>query len=169
MNEFARYMNALSILILSGVLIGAFVIEYGYHENPCPLCFLQRLFMIGVASGELLNLKFGIRMRHYAISFFSAVLGAGVSIRQITVHICPGEPSFGSPIFGLSLYTWAFLVFVCSILGMSLLLFFYSPKENATPRKMGWFPVFAFGLIFLITLANIYASFSLCGFGPCTE
>lgn len=163
-------MNALSIFIISGVLIGAFVIEYGFHETPCPLCLLQRLSMIGVTTGALLNLKFGVHVRHYAISYFSAILGASISIRQITLHICPGEPPFGEAVFGLSLYTWAFLVFVCTILGISLLLFLYDPsKKSETPKKMEWYAVLAFGLIFCITLANIYTSLRICGFGPCPE
>lgn len=169
MTEFARYVNALVIYILSGVLLGAYYIEYLWHEDPCPLCFLQRLGMIGVAVGELLNVRFGIRVRHYALSFFSAILGISVSIRQITLHICPGFPKFGEPVFGLDLYTWAFIVFACVILGNSLLLCFYNPwKTPIVPKEMNWFFRISFILIFLITLGNIFSVLQVCGLGSCS-
>ena len=107
-------------------------------------------------------------MAHYALSYFSAVLGAAVSIRQILLHICPGSPKFGLPVFGLGLYTWAFIVFVCAILGVTLLLFFYKPKETTEqPKKVGKTCIAAFIVIGLITLGNLLATLSICGLGAC--
>lgn len=169
MNEFARYMNGVAILILCGVLFGGFFMQFYYHEEPCPLCLLQRLGMIGVGCGLFLNMRFGISTHGYAISYFNAVLGAAVSIRQIMLHICPGDQPFGLPVFGLSLYTWAFIVFVSVILGISLLLFLYKPEKlPIPPRKMRKFPFFAAVILILFTAANAITTLVICGFGPCT-
>jgi len=162
MNEFSREINALIVCILSGVLLSAMFVEFYYRQAPCPLCLIQRLGMIGIASGELLNLRFGIRMRHYALSYLSMVIGIGASIQHIILHICPGGKPVGFTVFGFSLYVWSFIVFVCAFLGMTLLLFCYKPKKKLEiPKKIGVFPLFAFILIALITFVNIFTTLAL--------
>ena len=51
-----------------------------------------------------------------------ASMGAAMSMRQILLHIVPGTGSFGNPIFGLHLYTWAFIAFALMIVGGAILL-----------------------------------------------
>lgn len=155
MNEFSREINALIVYILSGVLLASMFIEFYHNQKPCPLCLLQRLGMIGVASGELLNIRFGIRMHHYALSYLSVAVGIFVSIWHILLHICPGASKAAVTVFGHSLYFWAFNVFTSAFLGITFLLFFYRPqKKLEIPKKIGLFPIGAFVLITLITLAN---------------
>jgi len=156
------------VLILSGILLGAFGVQFIMHEEPCPLCMLQRLGMIGVASGALLNLWFGVRMSHYGLCLLSALMGGFVALRQISLHVCPGLPAFGLPVLGLSLYTWSFIVFVCVVLGIACLLFLYDPEETPKePVQQGFWSKFAFGLILFIALTNIATTFWQCGLGPC--
>jgi len=164
------FLNSLFPMVLAAVIMGAYYIQFSKHEEPCPLCMLQRLGMIGVAIGPLLNLRFGMSTSHYAISLFSAILGASVSLRQICLHICPGSPTFGEPTFGLSLYTWAFLVFVTSIFMIGVLLLLHKPaKEDLQPRKVGMLGMVAFGLIFLVAFVDIITTFQHCGFGTCPD
>lgn len=165
-----RDLNALMIVVLSGVLLGAFGVQLIWQEEPCPLCMLQRVGMIGVATGAMLNVWFGVRMSHYGICLLSSLFGGAVALRQISLHVCPGFPTFGLPVLGLSLYTWSFFVFVAIVLAVAVLLFFYDPKENDVnpPTHSAW-SKFACGLIFLIALANIVTTFLQCGFGPCTD
>ena len=155
MTEFARTVNTFVIYILCFILTGAFFYEYGYSEPPCPLCFLQRLMMIGVGMGFMLNIYHGIRVSHYDVSYFSAIIGAATSMRQILLHICPNQKAFGLPVFGLSLYSWAFLVFVCTIIGISVLLMFYRHQEDLeTNPKLNAFHKIAIG-------------YQVCGLGAC--
>lgn len=163
-----RNLNALLVVILSIVLLIAYGVQFIWHEVPCPLCMLQRLGMIGVASGALLNIWFGIRTSHYALALLSALLGGFVALRQISLHVCPGSAEFGFPVLGLSLYTWSFIVFVCSVLAIALMLFLYDPEDT---RKSilplnGWCK-FAIGFIFVIALVNIVTTYMQCGLGPC--
>jgi disulfide bond formation protein DsbB len=170
MVKWERDLNALIVIILSGILLGAFGVQFIMHEKPCPLCLLQRLGMIGVATGMLLNMWFGVRMSHYALALLSALMGGFVALRQISLHVCPGFPEFGLPVLGLSLYTWSFIVFVCVVLAVALLLFLYDPKESqeAPPPANSWSKL-AFGLIFFVAVANIVTTLMQCGLGPCAD
>ena len=84
---------------------------FGYqlitHEDPCPLCLLERLGMIGIGVGALMNLRFGLRVEHLGLSLLAAFAGRLVSLRQIALHVCPEFPTFGSPVLGFDLYVWA--------------------------------------------------------------
>jgi hypothetical protein len=72
--------------------------------------------------GLVMNLRFGENAKFYALSLLSAIFGASVAGRQILIHIVPGTPGYGEPLFGLHLYTWAFLGFVGMILYITFLL-----------------------------------------------
>lgn len=170
MKTLQQNLNALIILVIAGIISGAFWIQFVEHEQPCPLCLLQRLGMISVASGLMLNLWFGVRMSHYALSLLSALMGGFVALRQISLHVCPGFATFGLPVLGLSLYTWSFIVFVCCVLAISLLLFLYNPEQQkeAVPPLSPLSKLAIAALIF-VTATNIVTSFLQCGFGPCQE
>lgn len=159
-----RTLNALFILVLVGVLCSGYFVQFDFHEQPCPLCMLQRLSMIGVASGLLLNLRFGIRPAHYGISLLSALLGAAVAVRQISYHICPNFPAFEKPIFGLNLYTWGFIVFACSIFAIAVLQILNRYSEE---KPLSRFEKLAYLALFLVALANAITTYLECGLTPC--
>ena len=170
MPKLERDFNSLIIIILSGVLLGAFGVQLFLHEEPCPLCLLQRLGMIGVASSLLLNVWYGVRVSHYGLAILCSLAGGFVALRQISLHVCPGFPGFGLPVLGLSLYTWSFFVFVCCVLAIGLLLFLYKPNESEQePALLDFWGKTAFTLIFFVTVANIITTFMQCGLGVCQE
>jgi len=158
-----RILNTIWLYILSAILLGAYVYQDVENQDPCSLCVLQRLAMICVAIGPIMNLKYKILAKHYAISAFGCLFGSAVALRQICLHICPGSPTFGYPVFGLELYTWSFLVFACSLLGLAVLLFIY--KEEKEP--LNWFEKVAIALIALIAFSNMTTTFLECGLGAC--
>jgi disulfide bond formation protein DsbB len=168
MDALQKNLNALIIFIITGVLIGAYGVQIIEHEQPCPLCMLQRLGMMGVATSCLLNLQFGVRPSHYALGLLSCLMGGFVALRQISLHVCPGFPTFGLPVLGLSLYTWSFFIFVCSVLAIAFLLFLYNPKQPLEENKpLNLWCRTAFIAITLITAANIITTAWQCGWGPC--
>jgi len=162
-------LNALFIIILGCVLLGAFAYQAIKHEDPCPLCLLQRLGMLGICVGAMLNLKFGVNMTHYALMIFSATFGGTVSLRQIGLHVCPQFQTFGEPIFGFSLFAWALFVFASSILGIALLLAIFGinkDRHQSEPRSSILHKV-TFLFITLITVSEVITTFNLCGFSAC--
>ncbi|MBX7066992.1 MAG: disulfide bond formation protein B [Parachlamydiales bacterium] len=167
MEKFLRFANALFILVFVGMLASGYYEQIFHHEQPCPLCRLQRLAMFGISLGLFLNLRNGINHKHYGFSLFFALFGGTVSLRQMALHACPGFPVFGIPVWGLSLYTWAFLAFAISILAIAILLILH-PKEMPS-SSMNWFEWLAAICILILLCANAATSFYYCGYGPCQD
>lgn len=167
----ARTVNAAAITGICVVLLGAYGMQFILHEFPCPLCLLQRVGMMGVAFGAMLNLKFGPRAGHYGISLMSALFGASVSVRQILLHIVPGTGAYGSPILQLHLYTWAFIIFVITALIISILLMFDNQFENRAdaPIALRGYAKIIFMVMIVIASANIVTTFLECGIKPCPD
>ena len=92
-----------------------FAAQLALGELPCPLCLLQRIQFAMLAIGPILNLRFGPRPSHYALSLLAAVAGAAFAARQVLLHILPGDPGYGSALLGYHYYTWAFIGFAAAI------------------------------------------------------
>jgi disulfide bond formation protein DsbB len=166
-----KFLNSLCMLIVSSILIGALYFQFGLGEDPCPLCLLQRMGMMGILFGLSLNIFYGFKSEHFATVIISSLVGLVFSTRQVLLHICPEpgvEPGYGSPIFGMYLYSWGVLIFIASILASSIFLFFLPKNEDkiSTPILI---ERISFFLVVLIVLINIIATFFECQFGPCCE
>src|SRR5688572_25809605 len=136
MKPTAIALNTLALYALSALLIAAFAVQFARNELPCPLCLLQRAFFCALAIGPILNLRFGPRPSHYALSMLAALAGAAVSVRQILLHILPGDPGYGSATFGYHYYTWAFILFVLALVLLTLMLLLDGQfdRPDADPR-----------------------------------
>lgn len=163
-----RVLNVAFIYVLCAILIAAFAYQYLLKEDPCFLCYLQRMGMLCVASSLLLNLRFGVKMQHYGLAILAALMGRIVSLRQIGLHICPDFPHFGHPIFGLDLYIWSYIIFTSSIFAVAILLLIegFVNKEDNHPT-FGFWGKLAFGLIFVLAAMNAITTFIDCGLGSC--
>ena len=75
MPRLALVLNALGLYAIAGILLAAFVMQIVLQELPCPLCLLQRVAFVALAVGPILNLRFGPRPSHYALSLIAAVMG----------------------------------------------------------------------------------------------
>lgn len=172
----ARIFNALGIFGLSSVIIGAYTFQFVLGELPCPLCLLQRVGILLVMTGFVMNLKFGIKPAHYGMSIIGAIFGASVSMRQILLHIVPvpGQPTgYGTPIFGMHLYTWAFIVFTAAIFIIAILMMFGKQfdetPDNVSNSGLTGFALAAFYIVIALAAVNVITSFFECGLGPCPD
>jgi len=169
----ARNINAIAILGVCGILLGAYYTQFVQGELPCPLCLLQRVAMLGVALGAMMNLRFGIHPTHYGISILSAVFGACISARQILLHINTPGSGYGSPVFGMHLYSWALIVFIAAIVLIGLMLFSDTQYEDyddfKSTKAVSWFPTLVFFIVVIITAANVATTYLGCGFQQCPE
>src|ERR1700754_1055340 len=100
-------LNALSLYAVALVLAAAFAAQLLLHELPCPLCLLQRIQFTALAIGPILNVRYGPRPSHYALSLLAAAMGFAFSTRQVLLHILPGDAGYGTALFGYHYYTWA--------------------------------------------------------------
>lgn len=164
-----RVLNLLFIFVLCGVLFGSYFYQYLKSEEPCPLCLLQRLGMIGVILAILMNLRFGIKVQHYGLAILSALLGRIVSLRQISYHVCPEFPAFGEPVLGFDLYIWSFIIFTCSIFACAVLLIIYGfSQQKQPPPTWGAFERFVSIIVALLIAANVVTTYLECGFTACS-
>jgi disulfide bond formation protein DsbB len=168
---FAIALNALGLYALAAVLAAAFAAQLLLHELPCPLCLLQRLQFTLLAIGPILNVRFGPRPSHYALSLLAAVVGAAFSTRQILLHILPGDAGYGTALLGYHYYSLALIGFVIAIVLLALMLLFDRQFEAdaASPIASGAFATVAVWLVIGLTAANVASTLLECGFGACAE
>jgi disulfide bond formation protein DsbB len=165
-------INIFDLFGISLVLIAAFVFQVGLHELPCPLCLLQRLGLLGIAFGTLLNLRYGTRVIHYALSCLSAIFMGVVAARQIFLHIAPGDKGYGAAFLGYHMYTWSFIVAVAFILFTMLVLMIekqFKPVALKLPAVEKHIINIIIGLIVLLALVNLFSVFFECGLNECPE
>lgn len=180
----SRLINIAALLGLIGVLAGSLHLQFGAGEQPCPLCIVQRSGMVGLAVGPIMNLLWGMKARHYALSILAAVVGAAGSTRQILLHIAdPNDPGYGPEVFGWHLYTWALVTFIIAIVGCALLIMWQAPFEagdqgvlrDAGPMR----PIVTWLVVWLSLVVVIWVTIDLaviglsvipeCGLGECPD
>jgi len=162
------------ILGYCATLLGAFGVQLGLGEFPCPLCMVQRYAMILATLPAMWiviedlrgTLTRGRYVRSLGLSIIASVCGAVESTRQILLHIKPGDPGYGGAVLGMHLYTWALFTFVIVILycGIAMTVNRYAvPLAPTAP----WLRGVAWGVCWLfiaIIAANVVAIILLEGF-----
>jgi disulfide bond formation protein DsbB len=166
-----KYINATCIIILCSVLIGALYFQFVLGEDPCPLCLLQRMGMMGVIFALSLNIFFGFNPSHFAVVIIAAIIGGIFSIRQVLLHIAPvnGDTGYGTPVLGMHLYTWGAIIFLACILGSAVFLFFNNKYTSRGGIYILKFEKYTFYLATLIILVNVVATIFECQLGPCCD
>jgi disulfide bond formation protein DsbB len=169
---FAVTLNALSLYAVALVLAAAFAAQWLLHELPCPLCLLQRIQFTVLAIGPILNIRWGPRPSHYALSLLAAAAGAAFSTRQILLHIMPGDAGYGTALFGYHYYTLALIGFVAAIVLIAGVLLFDRQFAQDTEAPQVAPSAFATGAVWLVidlTALNVASTLLECGFGACAE
>jgi len=182
------FIQHVCVLGICAVLLGAFWVQFAQGEYPCPLCLLQRMAMILAAMGSIFIIThrhrphvsgFSVNGMGYGMSVLAALLGAIISGRQVLLHIEPGDPGYGSPMFGMHLYTWALVVFMCVVLVSGVMLIFGrdrqwhaaerfdSASDNPTAtfvRRLPSYTKVTFWIFGVIIFANVLSAFAEAGF-----
>lgn len=173
--EYARLINLVALLGLLLVLAGSLHLQFGVGEQPCPLCLVQRSGMIGLSIGPIMNLLWGIRARHYALSILAAFIGGMGSVRQILLHIEAGDPGYGPTYLGFHLYTWALITSVIGAMGCALLLMWETPlrmDDKGVLGHRGWLRGVSLFAIIWVTIDLVVIAVSVlpeCGLGMCPD
>ena len=165
-------INIFDLVGICLVLLAAFVFQVVLHELPCPLCLLQRLGLLGIAFGVLLNLRFGARTSHYALSCLSAIFMGIVAVRQMFLHIAPGDPGYGSAFLGYHMYTWCAIIAVAFVLFTMLVLMIekqFTTLAVKVPIVERHLAKIFIGLIVLLAIFNFATVLFECGLKECPE
>ncbi|WP_249689722.1 disulfide bond formation protein B [Stappia sp. WLB 29] len=163
-------LNALALLAVSAVLGVAFLDQFAKDELPCPLCLLQRAGFLLLAIGPVLNVARGPRPAHYGVTILAGLVGAGFAMRQVLLHIEPGDAGYGAPFLGLHFYTWAFVVFVAAVAACGLMLVLRAPGEEARPAvRLTGLSLVAVLLVLAMAALNTASTLVECGFDSCPD
>ena len=157
--------NLLALLAVNGSLSYAFFDQLYFGELPCPLCLLQHVAYVLIGIALILNIRFGAHGAHYGWGILGAVAGMAVSLRQILLHVMPGDTGFGNTFLELHFYTWAFVGFFCLIAAQAILMML--PSSGV--RNHGWFAKAMVIWFILLVLANVLSTLLECGIGPCAD
>lgn len=163
------------MLAYTVVMLSAFGVQFIKGEFPCPLCMLQRYGMILSTMAALfliMEARRGVLTpARYAqglgMGLLAVMTGATVSIRQIELHIMPGDPGYGEPVMRLHLYTWAFITFAIVMLYVAVMLLLMprgipqAPPVGSTARKVSTAIIWMF---IGVVAANVVAIIFLEGF-----
>ena len=171
MSRLYVFASAANAWVLIGLLVGAFADQLLTGEPPCPLCVMQRIGMMLAAIGPchvLIAARRGpLEARDIAIGagilVLGSMVGASVAIRQILLHILPGDPGFSTPILGLHLYTWAFIAFASNIVAAGLQL---SALAWYRADLQPWSPLASIttAVLAVVVVANILSVIAEAGF-----
>jgi disulfide bond formation protein DsbB len=165
----ARLLNVVGLWGLSAILTVAFVYQFMLGELPCPLCLLQRAAFVAAGIGIALNVSAQLRPSHYGVTIISASAGAVISGRQVLLHIVPESGAYGSALFGLHFYTWAFVAFSLIVVTAGFMLLLdrqFALGEGPKASHWARSAVFVFGGLALLNAASTFAE---CGLGMCPD
>ena len=175
MPDLFRQFNALGLLAVSAIMTYALYDQLIGKELPCPLCLIQRLGFSAVMLALMLNCLHGPKPIYYGFATISSVFGGAAALRQISLHVIPGTPAYGEPLWGIHFYTWAFICFVIMIIGFGIISSFSAQyKIELMPRYAGfkkqpWLIRLSCSIAALILLANTLLTFAECGPQVCPD
>ena len=164
-------LNLLAVAGIISIVIAAFFVQFILNELPCPLCLLQRLGLLSIAFGFLLNIRYGIHPLNYSLSLLSSIVTAFIAMRQIALHINDIH-GYGSPFLGIHMYTWVFLICIITIFYVIVILSFKSQYENISINSRTFISKcgeMMFYILMLVIAVNIFFIILECGFTQCPE
>ena len=162
-------LNILGLFGMTLVLLIGFVLQFALNELPCPLCLLQRIGFAMVMFGFMLNIKYGVQQRHYGVVLIGALFGAATALRQVSLHVIPGTPGYGSAIFGMHYYTWAFVLFAATILAVAVLMMLWNQAWNNESYQMSKLGRLVCLLALSVVALNVISTFFECGPYQCPD
>jgi disulfide bond formation protein DsbB len=158
--KFHELFNFLGLCLTCIVLSLAFYLQFSLNELPCPLCLLQRVCFIAAGIALSLNLRFGAKDKYYGLIILACVVGFGISLHQVFLHLGADDKGYGEPVFGLYLYAWAAIGFMVATSLCGIALLFNKPSHCLPPGK---FKMTLIGFFSLLILANAISVFIECG------
>jgi disulfide bond formation protein DsbB len=175
--DYIKVISAIEATGITLIILAAFFFQLALGEMPCPLCLLQRLGLLGIGFGFLLNMRYHIRPSHYALSLLAAVLTAFISLRQISLHV--NDPvGFGYKVLGMHMYSWMFVIAMIAIIYIAIVMSYpkqYEIRENdqelseAKSKLIRTITHVVFIMFILMIFANLASTFLECGLHECPD
>ena len=165
----------LVMFVIAGILTAAMTLQYVNGELPCPLCLLERVAMLGVCFGIMLNFRRGFSYQNTGFSLLFAIVLLVVSVRQslLDIYPRPGHEYIGSAIFGIHMPVWSIIIALALLSAYAIKLAILGGDEYLREADVGEFP--ALGRIadilsiyvIALCLINLVSVVLQCGLGEC--
>ncbi|MFD3697110.1 disulfide bond formation protein B [Streptomyces sp. NPDC058646] len=157
----------------TAVVCGGLFYQFGLWEHPCPLCIVQRMFMLLAAMGAGYVIRTALThgavaardyMTGWGLSLVAVMAGSFASWRQTMLHVLPGDKGYGSEVFGLHLYVWAWILFQASVVAIGIALAFaHSTADRSVPavrpgpyRTVGTSALWFLGLVLAVNVVAVF-------------
>lgn len=168
MAAIARIINFLALFVTCVVLLFVLYWQLVGGELPGGLALTQRIALVGIGLGFLLNVRFGSSESHFGIVIVSAAIGLLVAARQTFAYAMATGVVLGQPILEWPFYFWTVTGFFSAILIGAALLFIEGQfveglrdtRPSGAAQAAGW-------LFVLVALAHVVSALLQCGFEAC--
>ncbi|MFG2233222.1 disulfide bond formation protein B [Streptomyces sp. NPDC048723] len=157
----------------SAVVCAGLYHQFGRGDIPCPLCVVQRMFMLLAALGAAYIIRSALisgtvtgraYMTGWGLSLVAAIGGSFASWRQTMLHILPGAKGYGSEVLGLHLYVWAWILFQLSVVAIGVALAFaHVTADRAVPavrpgalRTAGMCALWFLGMVIAVNMLAVF-------------
>ena len=165
----------LVMLVVAGILTAAMTLQYAKGELPCPLCLLERLALLGVCFGILLNFRSGFSYQNTGFTLLAALFLLVVSVRQslLDIYPRPGHAYIGSAVLGLHMPVWSIVIALALLLAYAIKLSVIGGDEYLRRHDVAEFPrlrktaLVIGGYVLAICAINLVSVIVQCGLGEC--
>ena len=166
---------SLVMFVIAGILTMAMTLQYANGELPCPLCLLERVAMLGVCFGIMLNLRRGFSYQNTAFSLLSAIFLLIVSVRQslLDIYPRPGHEYIGSAIFGIHMPVRSIIIALSLLTAYAIKLAILGGDEYLREAELADFPAISkiasvLSLyVIAICVVDLASVMLQCGLGEC--
>ncbi len=165
-NKLLNFFDMLIILALCTTLLIAFGYQFAVNDLPCAMCVMSRMGVYAMSFGLLSNLLLARNTKNYLLVIIAGLVQIAISLEFIVRHIVRGSGSYGSPIFGLHMYSWNFIftvliVIYCAIAGLISEKVSYNKGKPTLALKL------IVALLFITLAGNTISTFVECGIYSC--
>lgn len=173
---FGNYLFLVAMMaVIALILVAAAVMQYAFGELPCSLCLLQRVAMLGICFGILMQLRNGFSYRNTGISITFALFLLIVAERQTLLDIVPrpGHAYIGSAVFGLHMPVWSIIIALVVLIAFSLKLAIIGGDRPLEVNPVSTFPRLAAigtavgAIVVALAVLNFGSVIVQCGINEC--
>ena len=156
------------ILISLPVGIACIVLGFGLGDNPCILCWQERMGMILIAAIALFIIRYGLKPKFLGLLILQACFGIFMSLRHSAAHLLRDiGQGFSVKILGAHTYTWGILIYWSVMVFLGLILLFSNYRFPEKPfLKINRFQKTTFYTFLVVISFNIIQAFTQTGPPP---
>ncbi|MFD0269223.1 disulfide bond formation protein B [Streptomyces sp. NPDC127106] len=157
----------------TGVAGAGVLVPLVLGQPSCPLCVVQRMFMLLAATGAAYIVRTALRhgtvtgrdyMTGWGLALVAVAAGSFASWRQAVPHVLPGGGGHGREVFGLHPDVWAWVLFQASAVAVGVVLASaHATADRAVPtagpgphRTAGLLALWLLGLVTAVSAAAVF-------------